>query len=290
MWILLAVMSSMCLGVYDIFKKLSLGGNNVLTVLFFNTLFGALLMSPILVLTVAEGSIGFGGDPMGHLYIFIKSLIVLSSWTMGYYAVKNLPLTITGPINATRPVLVLLGALLIFGERLNALQWVGILRGFCSLYFISRLGSKEGFSVKHSVWLWLMLGATVMGAVSGLYDKYLLRLYEPLQVQAWYSLYQCVIMGTVVMIIKRVSHDTTPFVWRWTIPCIALFLTIADVAYFYSLSIDGSMISVVSMIRRGSVLVSFLYGVAVLREKNVKMKLIDLSILLLGLICLVLGS
>ena len=290
MWILLAVMSSMCLGVYDIFKKLSLGGNNVLTVLFFNTLFGALLMSPILVLTVAEGSIGFGGDPMGYLYIIIKSLIVLSSWTMGYYAVKNLPLTITGPINATRPVLVLLGALLIFGERLNALQWVGILLGFCSLYFISRLGSKEGFSVKHSVWLWLMLGATVMGAVSGLYDKYLLRLYEPLQVQAWYSLYQCVIMGTVVMIIKRVSHDTTPFVWRWTIPCIALFLTIADVAYFYSLSIDGSMISVVSMIRRGSVLVSFLYGVAVLREKNVKMKLIDLSILLLGLICLVLGS
>ena len=290
MWILLAVMSSMCLGVYDIFKKLSLGGNNVLTVLFFNTLFGALLMSPILVLTVAEGSIGFGGDPMGHLYIFIKSLIVLSSWTMGYYAVKNLALTITGPINATRPVLVLLGALLIFGERLNALQWVGILLGFCSLYFISRVGCKEGFSVKHSVWLWLLLGATVMGAVSGLYDKYLLRLYEPLQVQAWYSLYQCVIMGTVVMIIKRVSHDTTPFVWRWTIPCIALFLTIADVAYFYSLSIDGSMISVVSMIRRGSVLVSFLYGVAVLREKNVKMKLIDLSILLLGLICLVLGS
>ena len=290
MWILLAVMSSMCLGVYDIFKKLSLGGNNVLTVLFFNTLFGALLMSPILVLTVADGSIGFGGDPMGHLYIFIKSLIVLSSWTMGYYAVKNLPLTITGPINATRPVLVLLGALLIFGETLNALQWVGILLGFCSLFFISRLGSKEGFSVKHSVWLWLMLGATVMGAVSGLYDKFLLRLYEPLQVQAWYSLYQCVIMGTVVMIIKRVSHDTTPFVWRWTIPCIALFLTIADVAYFYSLSIDGSMISVVSMIRRGSVLVSFLYGVAVLREKNVKMKLIDLSILLIGLICLVLGS
>lgn len=290
MWILLAVMSSLCLGVYDIFKKLSLGGNNVLTVLFFNTMFGALLMSPILALTVAEGSIGFGGDPMGHVYIFIKALIVLSSWTMGYYAVKNLPLTITGPINATRPVLVLLGALLIFGETLNALQWVGILLGFCSLFFISRLGSKEGFSVKHSVWLWLMLGATVMGAVSGLYDKFLLRLYEPLQVQAWYSLYQFVIMGTVLMVIKRMSRDNTPFVWRWTIPCIALFLTIADVAYFYSLSIDGSMISVVSMIRRGSVLVSFLFGVAVLREKNVKMKLIDLSILLLGLICLVLGS
>ena len=134
------------------------------------------------------------------------------------------------------------------------------------------------------------MGATLMGAISGLYDKYLLRLYDPLQVQAWYSLYQCIIMGSAILIIKRTSAETTPFVWRWTIPCIAIFLTVADIAYFYSLSLDGSMISVVSMIRRGSVLVSFAYGVIALHEKNVKMKLVDLSVLLVGLICLVLGS
>ncbi len=290
MWILLAILSAVGLGVYDIFKKLSLSNNNVLTVLFFNTLFGALLMLPEVVMTVVDGSVGFAGDVVGHAHIFVKSLIVLSSWIMGYFAIKHLPLTITGPINATRPVLVLLGALLLFGEKLNALQWMGITLGFCSLFFISRLGAKEGFSLKSSKWLWLILGATLMGAVSGLYDKYLLQRYEPLQVQAWYSLYQCVIMGTVIFIIKRSANDQTPFQWRWTIPCIAIFLTAADLAYFYSLSLDGSMISVVSMIRRGSVLVSFLYGVTALREKNVKMKLVDLSILLLGLICLVLGS
>lgn len=290
MWILLAIVSALCLGVYDIFKKLSVSGNNVLSVLFFNTLFGALLMSPVVVGTLANGSVGFGGDAWGHAYIFVKSMIVLSSWIMGYFAVKHLPLTITGPINATRPVMVLLGALLIFGERLNLLQWVGILLGFCSLFFVSRLGSKEGFSVKHSLWLWLMMGATVMGAVSGLYDKYLLTRYEPLQVQSWYSLYQLVIMGVVIAVIKRTTKDQTPFRWRWTIPCIAIFLTIADVAYFYSLSFDDSMISVVSMIRRGSVLVSFVYGITALHEKNVKLKLIDLSILLAGLVCLVLGS
>ncbi|MGM9804200.1 MAG: EamA family transporter [Muribaculaceae bacterium] len=290
MWIILAIMSSVCLGVYDIFKKLSLNGNNVLTVLFLNTAFGALLMSPVWLGGALHGDIGFGGTVEGHLLIMLKSVIVLSSWVMGYYAVKHLPLTITGPVNATRPILVLLGALLIFGERLNALQWLGIALGFCSLFFVSRLGKKEGFSVKHSVWLWLIMGATVMGAVSGLYDKYLLRRYEPLDVQAWYSLYQCIIMGSAIVVIKRLSHDSTPFVWRWTIPCIALFLTIADVAYFYSLSMPDSMISVVSMIRRGSVLVSFAYGVTALHEKNVKLKLIDLSVLLVGLVCLVLGS
>ena len=130
----------------------------------------------------------------------------------------------------------------------------------------------------------------ITGAISGLYDKYLLRQYEPLEVQAWYSFYQCVIMGITIAIIKRVKRDTTPFQWRWTIPCIAIFLTIADIAYFYSLSFDDSMISVVSMIRRGSVIVSFLYGVFALREKNVKLKIIDLSILLIGLVLLVLGS
>ena len=250
MWIILAIASSLCLGIYDIFKKLSLNGNNVLTVLFLNTLFGSLLMSPVWASSIVDGSFGFGGSFEGHAFIVLKSLIVLSSWVMGYYAVKHLPLTITGPVNATRPILVLVGALIIFGERLNLLQWIGIMLGFCSLFFASRLGKKEGFSIRHSMWLWLIMGATLMGAISGLYDKYLLRLYDPLQVQAWYSLYQCIIMGTAILIIKRTSAETTPFVWRWTIPCIAIFLTVADIAYFYSLSLDGSMISVVSMITK----------------------------------------
>jgi transporter family protein len=136
----------------------------------------------------------------------------------------------------------------------------------------------------------MSFGAMIMGAVSGLYDKYLLKIYDPLQVQAWYSFYQLVIMGATIAIIKRTGRDHTPFKWRWTIPGIALFLTIADIAYFYSLSLDGSMIAVVSMIRRGSIMVSFVFGVIVLREKNVRLKIIDLSILLLGLILLVLGS
>lgn len=290
MWILLAIASALCLGVYDIFKKLSLNGNNVLTVLFFNTLFGALLMSPIIFIGLSKGEIGLGATALGHFHILIKSAIVLSSWLFGYFGLKHLPLTIAGPINATRPVMVLVGAMLIFGERLNLMQWGGVILGISSLFLISRIGAKEGFSIKNNRWLWLSFGAMITGAMSGLYDKYLLRQYDPLEVQAWYSFYQLVIMGVTIAIIKRVKRDTTPFQWRWTIPCIALFLTIADIAYFYSLSLEDSMISVVSMIRRGSVIVSFLFGVIMLREKNVKLKIIDLSILLVGLVLLVLGS
>lgn len=290
MWIILAIASALGLGFYDVFKKLSLNNNNVLIVLFLNTLFSTLLMSPVIIMCLAGGSIGLGDSAVGHLRIILKAFIVLSSWLLGYFGIKHLPLTIAGPINASRPVIVLVGALVIFGERLNLMQWTGVLLGFWSLFFISRVGMKEGFSFKHSKWLWFSIGATFMGAVSALYDKYLLRQYEPLEVQAWYSLYQLIIMGVTIGILLRGQKERTPFHWSWAIPCISIFLTGADIAYFYALSLPGSMIAVVSMIRRGSVIVSFFYGVIALHEKHIKLKLVDLGILLIGLTFLVLGS
>ena len=291
MWIALALVSAVCLGVYDIFKKLSVRGNDVLLVLMLNTVFGALYMSPFLVAGALHADFGFGNSLHGHLMILLKSAIVLVSWLLGYFAIKHLPLTVQGPINASRPVLVLLGALIIFGERLNLMQWIGIALGAASLLLISRIGAKEGFSLRHSRWIWMSIGATVFGAISALYDKYLLQSYDPIEVQSWYALYQCVIMTVVILILRAVRRDKpVEFHWRWTIPLIALFLTVADMAYFYSLSLPGSMVAVVSMIRRGSVIVSFVYGVFALHESNIRPKLIDLSILLLSLMFLVAGS
>lgn len=290
MWILFAVCSALGLGIYDVMKKLSLRDNNVPGVLLLNTLFGTVLMSPVIFQNLAAGGTGLGGTVTGHLLIGVKAVIVLGSWILGYFAIKHLPLTIQGPINASRPVLVLVGALLIFGERLSPLQWCGILLGFTSLFLISRIGAKEGHSVRHDLWLWFAIGATLLGAISALYDKYLLQFYKPLEVQAWYSLYQLVIMSLVVLALRRTGNASGPLRWRWTILGISLFLTCADLAYFYALSLPGSMISIVSMIRRGSVLVSFCYGVIFLHERHVKAKLIDLGILLVSLTLLILGS
>lgn len=294
MWVILALCSAAGLGVYDIMKKLSVRDNNVLIVLALNTLFGMILMSPVIVMQMADGSFGFGGNAGAHGLILIKSAIVLSSWLLGYFAIKHLPLTIQGPINASRPVMVLTGAVLIFGERLNLIQWCGIVLGFTSLFLISRIGAREGFSLKESRWLWMSIGAAVLGAVSGLYDKYLLKSYAPVDVQAWYSLYQFFIMGGAILILRKfvpkAAGVAAPFRWRWTIPLIAVFLTAADMAYFYSLSVDGSMISVVSMIRRGSVIIPFIYGVAALHERNIKAKSVDLAILIASLLLLVIGS
>lgn len=291
MWIFPAICSALGLGFYDVMKKLSVRDNNVPIVLFLNTLFGTVLMSPVILGHFAAGDAGTAFGWFGHFRMLLKAVIVLSSWILGYFSIKHLPLTIQGPINATRPVLVLVGALILLGERLNWVQWCGIALGFLSLYMISRIGSRSGMDMKHSKWVWLAIGATLLGAVSALYDKYLLCYYRPMDVQAWYTLYQCVLMGVTVLILRRNGIARARFRWRWSILGISLFLTAADLCYFYSLSVPGAMISVISMIRRGSVLVSFMYGVVFLRERqNIKAKLLDLGILSLSLLLLIIGS
>lgn len=291
MWWALAFLSAVLLGFYDSFKKASLKGNAVIPVLFLNTFFSTLILLPLVIRT------GWGGWEV-QKYILLKSCIVLSSWITGYYAMKHLPLTIVGPINATRPVMVLLGAMLVFGERLNLYQWIGVTLAVVSFFLLSRNGRKEGIDFKHNRWIALLVLAAFLGAVSGLYDRYLMAPADSggagldrLQVLSWYNLYQAGMMAVVLLTLwyPRRRH-TTPFRWSWTIPCISLFLCGADFLYMWALTDETALISVVSMIRRGSVVVSFLFGALAFKEKNLKAKALDLSLVLLGMVFLYLGS
>lgn len=287
MWWLLAFGSAALLGGYDSFKKISLKDNAIIPVLCLNTVFCALIFSPWLFET---GFFGWGVQ----IYVIGKSVLVLSSWIAGYAAMKHLPLTIVGPVNATRPVLVLVGAIFIFGEKLNLLQWAGVLMAIVA-YFLMRLtGKKEGFQTGNK-WIVCLILAVILGAASGLYDKFLMspdylglpRMY----VLSWYSLYQAIMMLLITAFLWWPNREkTTPFHWNWAIPFISIFLCGADFLYLQALSQPEALIAVVSMIRRGSVLVSFAIGALILKEKNLKAKALDLVLLLISMVLLYLGS
>ncbi len=289
MWLAFALLSAALLGFYDVCKKYSLRDNAVIPILFLNTLFCSIIFLPFAFKTP------FGGWEMQR-YILLKAFIVLSSWLLGYIGIKNLPITIIGPINATRPVMVLVGALLIFGERLNLWQWAGVVLAILSFFLLSRSGKKEGIDFKHNRWILCTVGAAVLGAISGLYDKYLMATegglgLPRLTVQCWYNFYQCIMMGIMLLLLWWPTRKgSTPFKWRWSILFISIFLSIADYVYFYSLSLDGALISVVSMVRRSSVLVSFILGALLFHEKNLRSKAIDLALVLLSMVLLWLGQ
>ena len=297
MWLSLAFLSAALLGLYDVAKKYSLRENAVIPVLFCNTLFCALIFLPFIVAShtgiLGSESLLCVDNWQWHeqRFIVLKSFIVLSSWILGYYAIKHLPITIVGPVNATRPVLTLLGALIIFGERLNGWQWAGVLLAVTSFYMLSRSGKKEGIRFTHNKWIYFTVLSVVLGALSGLYDKYLMGSLDVMTVQVWFNIYQCAIMLVILLFLwyPRRKH-TTPFTWRWNIIFISVFLCVADWVYFYALSDPDSMISIVSMIRRSNVLVTFAAGALFFHEKNLKNKAIDLLLVLIGMIFLYLGT
>ncbi|MBR4841819.1 MAG: DMT family transporter [Bacteroidaceae bacterium] len=297
MWLGFALFSALFLGLYDVAKKHSLKENAVIPVLWLHTLFCSIIMLPFTLLSaktgLLDGSIFYvpvaGWDL--HKMIILKAAIVLGSWIFGYFGMKHLPITLFGPINATRPIIVLLGGLFLFGERLNTYQWIGVLIAILSFYLLSVSGKKEGISFSHNKWVFCVIMATILGAVSALFDKYLLVRYNNMFVQAWSNFYQLALMTIILFALWwPTRRQTTPFSWKWSIILISVFLTLADYAYFCSLAQSASMVSIVSMIRRSSVIVSFLCGALLFHEKNLKSKAIDLILVLLGLFFLLIGS
>lgn len=297
MWLILAFLSAFLLGCYEVNKKMSVNGNAVIPVLFINTLICSLIFLPFILLSfcthLLDGTPFYVPKvPLGtHLAVFIKAVIVLSSWISGYFALKHLPLTLTGPIKATQPVLTLIGALLIFGERLNLNQWIGVAFAIASFYLLSLSGKKEGINFAHNKWIALTVISVLLGTCSGLYDKHLTGGLDVMTVQVWFNLYQCAIMLFILLFLwypKR--KKTTPFVWRWNIIFISVFICLADWIYFYALSFPDSMISIISMIRRSNVLVTFIAGALFFHEKNLKSKALDLLLVLIGMIFLYLGT
>ena len=298
MWVGVAFLSALMLGLYDVAKKRSLSGNAVVAVLWFNTLISSLLFLPAVI--DAEFSLGvFDGTMLcyeptmlfSHLLVAAKAVITLSSWICGYYAMKHLPLSIVGPVNATRPVVVLMGAVLIFGERLNLWQWSGVILALVSLYLLSRSSKRENvsFSSKYAV---AMFVAMLLGAASGLFDKYIISEHslDPLFVQCWFSIYQLAIMSVIALVIWLPRRATDKFHWSWAIPLISIFVSLADFCYYHAIDMDGSMIAVISMIRRFSVVVSFLCAALIFGEKNLKSKAFDMVLILIGMILLAIGS
>ena len=300
MWLFLALISAFFLGLYDVSKKKALLTGSVVSVLFYSTLVSSILFIPFILGSryglIADTSL-FYTQSYGihqHLYIIVKSVIVLSSWVCGYYGMQHLPITIVGPINATRPVMVLIGALTFLGEHLNLWQWVGVLIAIFSFYYMSRSSRREGIDFRHNRWIMLVVLSNVFGAVSGLYDRYLMSPtgvgLDKMAVQSWFNIYQCIMLLIFILIVKRGEGlAVSSRVLKWVV-FISIFLSSADFVYFYALTQPDALISVISMVRRASVIVSFIVGAFLFKEHNLRSKAVDLLLVLLSMLALYIGS
>jgi len=332
MWTLLAFVSALCLGCYDVSKKIALRGNRVVDVLTLSVCVSAALLSVPLLLSRLHPE-WMSGTPLmvpeldwqAHLYTLLKSVIVLSSWVFAFVSLKHLPISVVSPMQATRPMWTLIGALLLFGERLNAWQWTGVLLAIGTVFVYSLANAKPltqrhqhavtntqspTRSHQHAVtrtqsparkyYICLAL-AILIGACSGLYDKYLMRRYDHNAVQVYYTLYQAVMMIMVWAVVNRkqrsaissqrsaLSSRLAPGSWL-PVMLISVFLVLSDNVYMLALRDPDSMIAIVSTIRRGGTVIGFAYGLLFLKESNPLPKLLCMLGILAGLLCLAMGA
>ena len=307
MWVVLAFISALCLGFYDISKKIALRNNAVVDVLTASVLVSsAILLTPLLLSRCAPEMMQATPfyvpvlDLRGHLLTVVKSAIVLSSWVFAYISLKHLPISVVSPWQATRPMWTLVGALLLFGERLNGWQWIGVSLAIGSILVFSvfnhHSSGNDSFKGNKSYYAALAL-AILIGSCSGLYDKFMMRQYDHNAVQVYYTLYQAVMMlglWTITRVLQRHSGQHVPasISVQSVLPIvlISVFLVISDNVYMLALQDPDSMIAVVSTIRRGGAAIGFAYGLIFLKEQDPWKKVLSMIGVLAGLVCLAIGS
>lgn len=295
-WLLLALLSAVFLGLYDVAKKAALNENAVLPVLFLASFSGLAGLLPIAWQSVTHPSWGqqFGLyigplGALGHLLVLVKAAIVTLSWVLTFFAIKHLPISLASPIRASAPLFTVLGAIALFSEIPSSTQVGGISTILLSYFLFSWIGRKEGIRFEENRWVWMLIAGTLVGAISGLYDKHLLQAEHlaPMSVQFWFTLYNSILQGMIAYWFWFPQRKrSTPFRFRGSIVMVGLLLLLADNAYFRALAEPGALVSVVATIRRSNVVISFAIGSLLFHEQQRWKKAGALAGILAGVVLL----
>ncbi len=292
MWMYLGLLAALFLGLHNLCKKHAVQGNEVFPILLGTISSGLLVLLPFYIGSIFYPKyvkeIGFFIPQLVwkmHFFIFLKSTIMAISWILAYQALKHLPITIVAPIRSAGPFFTFIGAIFIYSEKPNSWQWIGFFLIILSVLLYSKIGKKEGIRFKNNRWVFAIIGATFLGASSGLYDKFLIQklTLNPQTLQFWFCMYTTLILVLILTINWfPYTKKRNAFKWRWSIPAVGILLQTADYFYFKALQDPEALIMLLSAIKRSQLLIAVLIGGLIFKEQNKRKKLIPLSGILIG--------
>ena len=284
-WILL---SSFFLALYDLAKKASVRNNAVLPVLLCSTCCGcvAFVTGVAVCGQLPEVFSSASGQALG--LAAIKSVIVATSWVFTFYALRTLPITIATPIRASAPALVFIAAFFLYGEIPSWVQAVGMLAVFGGYFAFSWAGKHEGIDFFRSKAVWSAIAGAGFSALSSIWDKYVFQVRAaPVETVQFFFQVGLVVVYAFILSgqrLLRLPHDRFDF--RFTIPFVGILLAMADWLYFKGLAVPDAPISVGSLLRRFSVVITFVLGARFFHETNLRRKALALAAILAGVILL----
>ena len=294
MWIYLGLIAALFIGLHNLCKKYAVQGNEVFPVLLGTVFSGFLFIASFYILAhfnpdyaLKHGYQFQNIRIQTHWFIFIKSAIMAASWILAYQALKHLPITIVTPIRSAGPFFTFIGAILIYKETPNTLQWIGFFLIIFSMMLYSKIGQKEGINFKRNKWIFAIIAATFLGSSSGLYDKFLIQSLglNPQTLQFWFCFYTILILLIILSITWfPYAEKRRAFKFRWSIPMVGILLQAADYFYFKALQDPEALIMLLSAIKRSQIIIAVVIGGLLFKEKNKRKKLIPLTGILLGVL------
>lgn len=292
MWMYLGLLAAFFLGLHSLCKKHAVKGNEVFPVLLGTVSSGFLFVATFYLLSVfyPDYALDHGYNFQNiswqtHGFIFIKSAIMASSWILAYHALKHLPITIVTPIRSSGPFFTFIGAIIIYKESPNLYQWLGFFFIIFSVILYSKIGKKEGIIFKRNKWIFAIIGATFLGASSGLYDKFLIQnlSLNPQTLQFWFCLYTILILLVLLTVTWfPYAEKRQAFKFRWSIIAVGVLLQAADYFYFKALQDPDALIMLLSAIKRSQILIAVVVGGLIFKEKNKRKKLVPLVGIMIG--------
>jgi len=292
MWMYLGLLAALFLGLHSLCKKHAVQGNEVFPVLLGTVFSGFLFVAVFYIISMLypDYAVANGYDfqrisAKDHGFIFFKSMLMAGSWILAYQALKHLPITIVTPIRSAGPFFTFIGAIVIYKESPNFWQWIGFFLIIFSVILYSRIGKKEGIDFKTNKWIFAIIGATFLGASSGLYDKFLIQTINlnPQTLQFWFCLYTILILLVILSVTWfPYAEKRSAFTFRWTIIAVGVLLQTADYFYFKALQDPEASIMLLSAIKRSQLIIAVVIGGVIFKEHNKRMKLVPLAGILVG--------
>lgn len=282
-WIFLVLLYGLLKGGREIAKKKAMDKNSVMEVLLAYT-----LLSFILVIPQAPNAGGL--EPKFYFLIAIKSFCMFLAWLCGFYSLKKIPVSLYGILSLSRVLFATLLGVVVLHETMTTYKLIGLILVCAGLLLLKFNPKKDNQLTTEkdnqpeiaAIFIILAFISCIFNSISGFMDKILMRDITSSQLQFWYMLFIIIYYGIFVIIKKiKISPSVLKNVWVWAL---AVMFVIGDKALFIANANPNSQITIMTLIKQSSCIVTILGGKFIFKEKGIAYKLFCASIVILGIV------
>lgn len=277
LWIVFVLLYGILKGSREPMKKAILGEVNVLSTLFGYTFIGFLMSVP-----TARGifSISF----TMFLLLIIKSFVVFTAWILGFKGLKKIPVSVYGVLDMSRVIFSTLLGVLFLHESLTVKGVVSLILVAMGLYFANQKKNAENEEYKQK-YVWYIFLSCFLNAISGTLDKYIMSTGEITSsaLQFWFMLLTSIFYLGYILIKKEKLELKKAFTNPW-IYLLSFSLILGDRLLFIANSYPDSKVTIMTLLKQSSAVVTILLGKLIYHEKNIAKKLVCALIIISGIV------